>query len=413
MPRPTPPRCVILSQLFHPETVSTGTLLTELAEGLAARGLEVKVIAGQPTYYDFGRTRLRIEHNGVTIERPACSTWFRKDSLPGRLLNIATYVGGTFWHLLWRREKGPLLIVTTPPFLPMVGYLANRLWRARYVVLIHDVYPDVLPHFGLAKADGWIVRLWHRLNRRIYGHADRIIVLGRHMATIMAEKDPRPDPLSRIDVIPNWQDPALIVPRDKRDSPFLREAGIDADFVLQYSGNFGRLHNVEILVEAMADLDDPRTHLMFVGGGQKKATVERMVREKGLTRVSLHPFQPQERLGESLTACDVQVAVLDEPFTGLAVPCKLYGMLASGKPLLVVCDRRGEMGRVVEEEQCGLVVEPNDLEGLVEAIRFLRDHAEQREAMGRRARQAFESKYTLPHILDQYVACLQKVQPTA
>ncbi len=399
-------RCVILSQLFYPETVSTGTLLTELAEAMVERGMDVTAICGQPTYYEFRRAPRKITHNGVTIIRPMLCTWFRKDSTAGRLFNITTFLLGALWRLLIRRERGPLLIVTNPPFLGVVGYICKKLLGTRYVCLVHDVYPDVLPHFGIASEKSLVVRLWHRLNRRIYGRADRVISLGRAMADVLAAKDPRPDPHSRIDIIPNWSNGELIVPGDKRDSTFFQSTGVEAGLVMLYSGNFGRLHDVGLLVDAMEKLADADVHLMFVGGGQKKPMVEKRVADRGLTNVTLYPYQPLEEIGQSLTGCDVQVAVLDEGVTGLAVPCKLYGMLASGKPLLVVCNERGEMGQVVLEEKCGLVVPPGDLDALVEAICYLRDHQDQRAEMGRRARAAFENKYTLAHVADQFIETL-------
>jgi glycosyltransferase involved in cell wall biosynthesis len=403
-------RCVIVNQVFHPETVSTGTLLTELAEALVERGVEVTAIAGQPTNYDFSRVPWRMRHRGIDIVRPPC-TWFRKDSVPGRIFNHLSYLLGALVTLLVRRERGPLLICTNPPLLGLVGYLAKRFHGARYVCLIHDVYPEVLYRTGFVGANSFVVRLWDRMNRLIFAHADRVVALGARMAELMADKDPRRDARERVEIIPNWSDGRLIVPKDKQDSAFFRASGVTADFALLYSGNFGRLHNVEILVEAMDRLQGEDMHLMFIGGGHKRPVVEEMVARKNLQNVTLHPYQPQEAIGESLTACDVQVAVLDEAATGLAVPCKLYGMLASGKPLLVVCDRRGEMGRVVETERCGLVVAPGDLDGLVEAIRYLRDHPQERAGMGRRARQAFESRYTLDHVADRYVEVLRQLQP--
>lgn len=406
---PDKPRCVILSQLFYPEEAATGRLMTDLAEAMVRHGMEVSAVAGQPTYFHYGKAPADMTHNGVHIHRPPC-TWFRKDSLPGRLLNVLTLFVGAVLHLLFTREKGPLLIVTNPPFLPLIGYLCKKMHGARYVVLVHDVYPDLLPLFGLCGPGSIIVRLWNRLNRLIYGNADGVVVLGRKMAEIIARKDPRCDAESRIHRIPNWSDGELIRPKPKEQSSFFQQSGVRAGTVLQYSGNIGRQHNVEMLVEAMERLKDRDVHLMFVGDGYKRPVAERMVRRKGLDNVSFHPFQPREMLGESLTGCDVQVAVLAGEMTGLAVPCKLYGMLACGKPIIVVCDPAGEMGRVVLEEQCGRVVRPDDPDGLLAAIEELASDAELRRRMGARAREAFEGRYTLDHVADQYVELMRTVQ---
>lgn len=402
-------RAVFLSQVFYPENVSTGTLMTDLAEELVRQGMDVSAICGQPSYYDFGRVPSHIQHHGVSIYRPP-TTWFRKDNLLGRACNILTYLLGTLLHCVLRREKGTLVILTTPPFLGLVGYVCKRLHGTRYVMLIHDIYPDVLVQSSSRRTEGSLrVRIWRRIHRLIYAHADAFVVLGRDMADVIEQQCPQPDAAEKIHIIANWADLQAIKPQPKDQSAFWRQQERDDRFTLLYSGNMGVMHNVEILMDAMGRLRDDDVQLLFIGGGKKLPHVQQQASEAALDHVKFYPYQPQDFLGESLTACDVHVAVLDSRFTGLAVPCKLYGMLAAGKAALVICDPECEMARVIEEEQCGRVVAPGDIDALVAAIRYLRDHPEEREAMGHRARQAAEQKYSLKHIVSQYHQLLESI----
>lgn len=402
-------RVVFLSQVFYPEDVSTGKLMTDLASELTVQGVDVTAICGQPSYYDFGRAPSRIEHDGVHILRPP-TTWFRKDNLLGRAVNILTYVMGTLLHCIRRREKGPLIILTTPPFLGLVGYICKRLHGTKYVMLIHDIYPDVLLRSSHRWKDGgWLARIWRGIHRLIYAHTDGFVVLGRDMAAVIEDQDPSPNALERIAIIPNWTDVQAIVPKRKENSVFWQEHNIGEAFTLLYSGNMGTMHNVDILIDAMARLQREDTQLLFIGGGKKLPTARKHVEELELKNVAFFPYQPLEMLGESLTACDVHVAVLDSAYTGLAVPCKLYGMLAAGKAIIVVCDEDCEMAHVIREEECGHVVAPGNTEGLVEAIRYLRDHPEERQTMGTRSRHAAETKYTIHQIVNHYRQLLEKL----
>jgi colanic acid biosynthesis glycosyl transferase WcaI len=90
----------------------------------------------------------------------------------------------------------------------------------------------------------------------------------------------------------------------------------------------------------------------------------------------------------------------------LAVPSKLYGLLAAGKPVVVIGPEDCEAARVVKEENCGIIVRPGDGAGLAEALRRLRDGPGTCAAFGVRARRAFESGYDLKTVAARWARLL-------
>jgi len=140
-------RVPILSQYFFPELISTGQLLTELAENLVEMGYSVCVVAGQPIYYESSRVPPEIQHRGIKILRVG-NTQFEKNSILGKILNSSTFFLGAVRKSLALHRNTVVLVVTNPPFLPLLPYLLNLFRKQKYVCLIHDVYPDFAVRLG-------------------------------------------------------------------------------------------------------------------------------------------------------------------------------------------------------------------------------------------------------------------------
>ena len=84
--------------------------------------------------------------------------------------------------------------------------LANRLVGTRYVVLVHDVYPDIAVELGALSSGGLITSLWRRFNKLAYQRTDQIVVLGRDMKKVI-ERELPPTMTNRcVTIIPNWAD---------------------------------------------------------------------------------------------------------------------------------------------------------------------------------------------------------------
>ncbi|HST35274.1 MAG TPA: glycosyltransferase, partial [Allosphingosinicella sp.] len=182
------PRLWVVSELYYPEQTSTGYFLTRIAEGLAGN-FEVRVLCGQPTYSEHGaRARRRERHGGVAIHRLR-ATHFSKDRLALRALNLVTLSISAFFHGLFHFRRGDrVLAVTNPPSMPIAIGLAARLRGCRTILLVHDVYPEVLAAAATLRPDSFAYRALARLFGRTYRSFDRIVVLGRDMREVVARK---------------------------------------------------------------------------------------------------------------------------------------------------------------------------------------------------------------------------------
>jgi glycosyltransferase involved in cell wall biosynthesis len=135
---------------------------------------------------------------------------------------------------------------------------------------------------------------------------------------------------------------------------------------------------------------DPAAKVMFlfVGGGAKRAKLEREAMRRTLTNFRIRPNQPKERLSETLGVGDVHLVSLDPRLEGLIVPSKFYGIAAAGRPTIFIGSLIGEIARILAHYRCGYAVSPGDGDALVDRILELASDRELCSAMGARAREA-------------------------
>jgi colanic acid biosynthesis glycosyl transferase WcaI len=400
-------RVLVVSELYWPEETSTGYLLTRIAEGMAET-LPVSVLCAQPTYAARGtRAAARETRNGVDVRR-VWGTALDKNVLPFRLLNAVTISLALFAATVRHLRRGDrVLVVTNPPFLPALVALACALRGARPVLLVHDVYPEAIVRSNLLGPSHPVVRVLGWLNDRLYRRMDRIVVLGRDMHARLARRlggDER-----RLAIIPNWADLDLVAPAPREDNALLREHGLADRFVLQYCGNMGRTHNIEILLEAARRLQGslPAALFLFIGSGARKPLVEAAARAEGNVR-SLAPC-PRHDLPVFLNACDVAVISFVPGMSGVSVPSRMYNVLASGKPIVAVADEDSELAQVVREADVGWVVPPDDVEALVQAVTEAHADPARRAAMGERARRYAVERCGLEPVVASYRTLMESL----
>jgi glycosyltransferase involved in cell wall biosynthesis len=178
------------------------------------------------------------------------------------------------------------------------------------------------------------------------------------------------------------------------DNALRREWGLEGKFIVGYSGNMGRVHEFETILGAADVLKgDEGTVFLFIGGGAQRAWVEARARERGLSGVRFLPYQPRERLAESLSAPDVHLISLRPEVEGFVVPSKFYGIAAAGRPAIFVGNRDGEIARIINESGCGIAVSQGDVVGLSAAITRFRNNPAPCQKCGANARRVFEERF--------------------
>lgn len=405
----TSSRVWVVSELYYPEETSTGYLLTCTAEGIARR-FPVSVLCSQPTYAARGqRSPVYEERNGVQIYR-CWGTTFDKDRILLRLINMMTITVSIFFSALVRFRRGDcVFVVTNPPALPFAVNLACWLRRAKCVLIIHDVYPEVLIATGIATSTAPPIRLIRWLTGLLYRRSERIVVLGRDMRELVRQKLPKGD--ERTVIIPNWADLDLVEPRPRSANTLLKEQGLLDKFVIQYAGNMGRTHGLEHLIAVAQRLQNshPEVHFLLIGSGAKKRWVEQTAASLRLPNLTLLGNRPRSDQINFLNACDIALISFIPGMAGVSVPSRMYNIMAAGKPIIAMADKHSELAQVVTEEDIGWVIEPGDEAALERTIIEAASQPDLLRDMGNRARLAAETKYSLDRANEAYLDIVEKL----
>lgn len=405
-------RVVILNQYYVPDVASTGHLLHELAVELVKLGFEVEVLTGRPSYgppETWQECPLKETVDGVKIRRLRVAR-FDKNFLPGRVFNYLTFVVPMILSVLFRSRKDTVYLYTTnPPFLGAIGWFVSLFRTHHYVTLLHDAYPQMGVWVGTFKKGSLIDRVWMALNRRKYRRTEEAIVLCSAAKELVA--DAYPISAEHIHVIPNWADGEDLFPIPKEESGIAQENGLVDDFVLLYSGNMGLYYDFDTVLGAAELLKDEPFKLVLAGGGGKRNTIEKYVKEHGLDNVLMMPYQPFERLNESLNSCDASLVTIAEGIEGISFPSKLYTSLAVGKVIVSLSEEWSELRQIVENNHCGTWSALGDSEGLAEKIRGLIHDKAGSAAMAGSARKVFEAGYTRGVCAAKYAEVLKLADP--
>ncbi len=298
--------------------------------------------------------------------------------------------------------------MTNPPLLPYVTLLASHLRRAKCIIRLDDVYPNVMVAAGLLKVNSvpYLVLEW--LNRKLYDGAVRIIACGRDMGELVSRKMSRNQ--ERIRVITNWADIELISPTSKKDNTLLKELGLTENFIIQWAGNMGHPHEVKSLFDTMMLLrDKPDIHFLFIGSGSKRAWLESQVKQNGLKNTTFLGNRPRSYQPDFLNACDIGLSSLVSGMKGISVPSRIYNILAAGKPILAIGELDSEIGLLVKEEKVGWIVPPGQPDQIVNIILEAYTKPTTLSEMGKRGRAVVERKYSSTSVIKRYIELIKEL----
>lgn len=381
--------------------------MTELARRLQERGWEITVYCTKPAYGDddAGDVPADMTHQGIRIKRmPTIGD--QRESLSSRLLLAVTYLVTTIQALV--RDRGRydgMLVTTNPPFIGLAGWVLSKLFGKPYIHLVYDVYPDIAVELGVVERDSMVSHFWERMTRLILDEAAGTVVIGRDMGEIIREKLDRRN-WGSIHLIHNWSDERNVKPIPRDENPFREEHQVGERLLVQYAGRHGRTHNLEPLVGAAKQLQDEPVLFQFVGEGNKKEKLQDLA--QGLENVMFLPYQPIEELDAVLAAADLAVVCLESRFTGMSVPSKAYGIMASGTPILGFVAEASEIGQTVQETGCGKVLEEPTGRSVAETVRALLKNRGRLNEMGQNGRNAFVRRFTLATAAERYDSVLSR-----
>ena len=390
------PRVIFVNRVYWPATLATAQLLTDLAEGLAARGWPVHVIAAG-TGPD--------QRNGVTVHRTGGDE--RHAGLVSQARNYWEFIRRTRLQTALLAKPGDVVVLMTDP--PMLGVALTDVAAEHGAGVVHwiqDIYPEIVPaHAGALAALPMLPLRWKR--DRSWRAARCCVALGQDMAQLVAA---RGVPAGQLAIVSNWAPRELnAVPAAATVEARRTAWSLTDKFIVAYSGNLGRVHEFAAVLEAATELKARGDIVfLFIGRGPRFDEVRTAAQTRGLTNILFLPPEMRENLAAALAAPDAQLVTLKPAFAHLVYPSKLAGVLAAGRPVLFVGPLESEIARLLAREQCGAAFAPTDGAGLAATVATWQADPARRAQQGRAARGAYEKYFTFGSALAHWEEILRR-----
>ena len=342
-------RILLLNQCFQPDHVSTAQHLTDLALGLSKAGHQVTAVSSSRGYDDPSkRFPVRETWRGIDIRR-IWTPGLGKKAKWRRLVDFAIFWLNAARIVFFLPRHDVTVCLTSPPLISTLGTVAARLKGGAVVPWVMDLNPDEAVAAGWLKAGGLVERTLTFIQNWSFRRASRIIALDRFMAERLMAKGVREEVI-HIDA-PWSHDQAIGYDPAAREA-FRAEHGLTGKFIVMYSGNHSPCHPLDGVLAAADELkSDPQLHFLFVGGGSEFKKVQAFAKAQALKNITCLPYQPMEKLSGSLSAADLHLVVMGDPFVGIVHPCKIYNILTLGIPLLFVGPEQSHGGDIVRRLQ--------------------------------------------------------------
>jgi glycosyltransferase involved in cell wall biosynthesis len=408
-------RITLVNQAFHPDVVSSGQHLTDIALGLAARGHQVSVVTSRRAYDDPSKTFPRHEiWRGVNIYR-VFNTGFGKRAKWRRALDFFTLLISCCVRLLFLPKPDVIVALTSPPLVSVIAAAFARLRGAKFCYWIMDLNPDEAIAAGWLSPDSFAAKWLERLSRFSLRHASAIVVLDEFMRQRILAKGIEP---AKIAVIPPWSHDSEVAFDAAGRTRFRAAHGLTEKFVVMYAGNHSPCHPLDTILGAVKELAArPEISFCFVGGGSEHRRVQAFKAQHQLANVLCLPYQPLAELAGVLSAADLHLVVMGDPFVGLVHPCKAYNLLRVNAPILYMGPKPSHISEMLDEINGCLPTGWAPHGNPEQAVQVI---AELKESIGRSARSTtepldgrFSKENLMPKLLDLLESTASEVKQPA
>lgn len=350
-------KVVFVSQHFPPDPSTTAAIMAAISDHVA-REAEVLVLSGTAN-----------SASVASVGKPEVvevRNWMPgKAALVKRAMAELLFTIRMFAVRLARLRRGDVALTVPAPFMLPYAFAAAKLKGAKSVLIMHDLYPDVIIMAGMLKPRSLLAKAMRALNAPMFRALDAVVIIGRDTEKLLLRYGGMTR--DKIRFIPNWATLAPGIRPIGPNNPYRRP--LSAKFVVGLSGNLGFTHDPVIVFETARLLRDNKDiHFLLSGWGMGFDQLRQMQADARLPNVTLVDRVDDEQLEMFLSAADVWIIPYRKGVAGVSVPSRFYNLLAIGRPVILVSESEAEAALTVIEHDVGWVVEPGNAGDLAKAV---------------------------------------------
>jgi glycosyltransferase involved in cell wall biosynthesis len=396
-------KVIYFHQHFSTPKGSAGIRSYEMARRLLARGHQVAMVCGSYGGGETGLTQPFVagQRRGMVDGIDVIELDLAYSNADGFVKRAMTFVKFALRSIsLAFTERYDVLFATTTPLTAgMPGILARWLRGKPFVFEVRDLWPELPRAMGVIR-NPVVLGAMSLLEWASYRSAHRLIGLSPGIVEGIAH---RGVPRERIAAVPNGCDLSIFA----GDAPPWRPASVrPTDLMAVFAGTHGIANGLDAVLNAAAELkrrgrDDIK--LLLIGQGKLKAALQARASSEGLDNVVFHEPVNKAKLAGLMAATDLGMQVLANvpAFYYGTSPNKFFDYIAAGLPVLN--NYPGWLAELIQEHQCGFAVPPDNVGAFADALDWAAADREALKAMGRRARELAQQRFSRENLADQWV----------
>lgn len=353
-------KVLIVSFYYTPELGAAPSRITNMAEGLKAKGADVEILTCLPNYpkgeiFDQykGKFSCKEEINGISTYRYWTYATVSKKAI-ARILSMCSF-GVTLWSFAFKRKKivsYDWVVIQTPPILVAFSaiLLFSCLFRKKTCLNVSDLWPESGVELGAVKKGSvihkimlWVEKFMYRHTTAYQGQSETII---EHIKNFVPNK--------KSFLYRNLQHAIDIPIKNEQPRKPLK---------IVYAGLLGVAQDMLSIIKNI-NFKELGAEFHLYGGGNQIAEIEEYI-SKNDTGVFYHGYLNKKEMVEELMKYNASIVPLTAQIKG-AVPSKIFDLMPVGVPVLF-CGS-GEAAKIVEDYKIGYVSPPKDFMRLKENI---------------------------------------------
>jgi len=290
----------------------------------------------------------------------------RKSTLDRAILRIRMYIEYPirliFESIFYRRPR--IYVVTTNTFFAPLIAIAFSKSNQKVIHLVWDLYPDLLVDGDINRLNNPVISVLSKLVGLIFSRAAANVFLGERLLCYAQSRFPV---ISNAHIIPVGGDDGLFM-----ESQFSTiEANKPVDIL--YCGNLGAMHDIDTLLGALDSeiLLQAKFKLSFNASGSNYAALRGELKKKKnypFVNISLEAPLANAAWRDRMLEAEVALITLKPNAEKFVMPSKFYSALVSGQAILAVCTNDSDLATLIDENDCGWIVEPGEPDQLRDAI---------------------------------------------
>ncbi|GAB3925968.1 WcaI family glycosyltransferase [Mucilaginibacter myungsuensis] len=374
-------KILLIGGNYWPEPIGIGKYNGEMIDWLSKNDIECTVVTSYPYYphwkvqepYTKGNKWFKkevIKSTGpgtkdITIYRCPQYTPSNPSGMTRMLLDLSFSLSCFIIviKLLFQKKHSHVISVVPSFQIGLAAILYKFVTKAKFLYHIQDLQIDAAKDLGMINSK-LLLKYMFKIEAYILRKADIVSSISAGMIRKINAKIDK-----GVVLFPNWVDTETLFPIENKVA-LKHKFGFEAhEKVVLYSGALGQKQGIEAILQTANDLRHLQD-LKFVicGSGPYKPRLQEIAETLRLTNVVFLPLQPFEEFNNFLNMADLHLVIQKKNASDLVMPSKLTGILAIGGAVLVTAPSCSTLFEVIQENQMGILIEPEDQKALNKAV---------------------------------------------